>query len=148
MFVDIVDGHAGAKRIGHVPDPFRAGVFQLADQDVASVLGVDIDFVFKAGRAHFQAAQGFLHRFLEGAADRHHLTHGFHLRVQARIRFGEFLEGKARNFGDDVIDRRFERGRGGAAGDFVAQFVQRVTHREFRGDFSNREAGGFRRERG
>ena len=61
--------------------------------------------------ADFQAAQRLLQRLLEGAADRHHLAHRFHLRGQAVVGLREFLEGEARNLGDDVVDGRLERGR-------------------------------------
>jgi hypothetical protein len=77
--------------------------------------------------AHFQTAQRLLERFLEGAANRHHFADRLHLRGQARIGFAEFFERETRDLGDDVVDRRFERRRGLAAGDFVLQFVERVA---------------------
>jgi hypothetical protein len=47
----------------------------------------------------------------------------------------EFLEGKARNLGNDVINARLET-RGGFAGDVVPEFVEQVADGEFGGDFS------------
>ena len=54
--------------------------------------------------ADFQAAQGLLERFLEGAADGHHLAHRLHLRGQAVVGLREFLEREARDLGDHVVD--------------------------------------------
>ena len=54
---------------------------------------------------------------------------------------GEFLERKARNLGDDVVDGRLERGRRRAAGDVVGDFIQRVADRELGGDLGDRKAG-------
>ena len=47
----------------------------------------------------------------EGAADRHGLADRLHRRGQRRLGAGELLEGEARDLGDDVVDRRLERGR-------------------------------------
>jgi hypothetical protein len=47
---------------------------------------------------------------------------------------GEFLEGKARNLGDDVIYARLEA-RGGFARDVVLEFIKQVADGEF-GDFN------------
>ena len=60
---------------------------------------------------------------------------------------GEFLERKARDFGDDVIDRRLERGRRGAAGDVVGDLIERVADRELGRDLGDRKAGGLRGQR-
>ena len=43
--------------------------------------------------------------------------------------------------------RRLERGRRGAARDVVLELVERVTHRELRGDLGDREPGGLRGQR-
>src|SRR5690606_40520015 len=42
--------------------------------------------------AHLQTTQGFLQRLLEGTANRHHLTDGFHLSGQTIIGLREFFE--------------------------------------------------------
>ena len=47
-----------------------------------------------------------------GAADGHDFADRLHLRRQARIGGRELLEGEARDLGDDVVDRRLERGPG------------------------------------
>ncbi len=142
--VDVFHAHAGAERVSDVEQTLRTRSLQLAAQ------GLQVVFVgqVQLGRvesdlAGFQATQGLLHRFLEGAAHRHHLAHRFHLGGQAGVGGGELLEGEARNLGDHVVDRRFERGRGQAAGDFVLQLVQGVTHGQLGGDLGDREAGGL-----
>ena len=113
---------------------------------VAGERAGDFDLV-EAGEARLQRAQRLLHRFREGAADRHRLAHRLHRGREQRVGAGELLEGEARHLGDDVIDRRLERG-GRDAGDLVAQFVERVSDRELRRDLGDGEArrlGGERR---
>ena len=46
--------------------------------------------------------------FLERTADGHRFTDTFHLRGERGVGLWEFLEGKARNLGDDVINARLE----------------------------------------
>ena len=89
----------------------------------------------------------FCSDLLEGAADRHHLADRLHRGGQHRLGAGEFLEGEARDLGDDVVDGRLERGRRRAAGDVVGDLVERVADRELGGDLGDREAGRLRGER-
>ncbi|CAI8298050.1 MAG: Uncharacterised protein [Synechococcus sp. MIT S9220] len=93
-----------------------------------------------AGKTGFQRSQRLLERLLETAPDGHGLTHGFHGRGEHRRRAPEFLKGKARNLGDDVIDRRLETGRR-LAGDVVENLVEGVPHGEARSNFGNGETG-------
>ncbi|MDT4797755.1 hypothetical protein FQZ97_303650 [compost metagenome] len=137
------DGLAGAEGIGHVPDTLGAGHGQLAPEDALSLLAVQVQLRIEAGGADFQAAQGFLHGLLEGAADSHDLAHGLHLGGQAGIGFREFLEGEARHLGHDVVDGRLEGRRGTAAGDVVLQFVEGIADSQLGGDLGDREAGGL-----
>ena len=95
----------------------------------------------------FEAAEGFLEGFFEGAADGHGLADGFHLRGERFVGTGEFLEGETRDLGDDVVDGGLERG-GRVARDVVFQLIERVTDRELRSDLRDGEAGGLGRERG
>ena len=104
-------------------------------------------FRVEAVGAHFQAAQRFLHRLLEGAANRHHLADRFHLRGQTVVRASEFLEVKARDLGDDIVDRGFKGRRGQTAGNVVHQLVQREADRQLGRHFGDREAGRLRGER-
>ena len=47
----------------------------------------------------------------QSTADAHDFTGRFHLRGERVVRFCEFVEGKARHLGDDVVQCRFEGGR-------------------------------------
>ncbi len=145
--VHLFQAHAGAEGVADEPQALGPRDRQfLADAGQAG-LGVDAvfgrDLRLETIRTGFQAAHGFLQRLLEVAADGHHLAHRLHLGGQARIGLREFLEGEARNLGDDVVDGRLERGRGDTAGDLVAQLVQGVAHRQLGGDLGDGEAGGL-----
>ncbi len=65
--------------------------------------------------------QAFLQALLERAANGHRFANAFHLRGERGIGLRKFLEGKAQNFGDDVIDARLEAS--GGARDVVLEFV-------------------------
>ncbi len=101
----------------------------------------------EAGQSGFQRAQRLLQAFGEGAADRHRFADRFHRGGEHRLGAGKFLEGKARDFGDDVIDRRLERSRRRAAGNVVLDLVERVADGELGGDLGDRKAGRLRGER-
>ena len=98
----------------------------------------DFDIV-ETREAGLHRGQRLLQRLVKGPSDRHDLAHGFHRGGEVRLGAGEFLEGEARDLGDNVVDGRFERGRGDA-GDVVVEFVQRVTDRQLGRDLGNREA--------
>ena len=137
-----VHAHTHGKSVTHIPNTVRAWRAELALQHL-TVLG----FFVHAVHAHFQTPQGFLKRFLEGAAHRHDLTHRLHLCCQAGIRCGKFLESKTRNLGNHVINAGLKTGRCRATGDFVAQLIQRVTHRQFGSHLGNRKTSGFGSQR-
>ncbi len=141
MGIHLVQRHADRQRVGDIPQALRARVGQLV-RDRVGVDGLQVEAVDSG----LQPAQRLLQRFLEGAADRHHLADRFHLRRQPVVGLLEFLEGEARHLGDDVIDRRLERRRGLPAGDVVLQFVERVADGELGGDLGDREAGRLRRQ--
>ena len=90
----------------------------------------------------FQRAQSLLEAFLEGAADGHCFAHRLHGGGEVRLGAGELLESKARDLGDDVIDRRLERG-GRDAGDVVVELIQRVADGEAGGHLGDGEARGL-----
>ena len=97
--------------------------------------------------AGFEAANAFAEGFLERASDGHDFADGLHLRAERGVRAGEFFECPFWNFHDNVIDGGFE-GCGRDFGDVVADLIEPVADCQFRGDFRDREAGGFRGERG
>ncbi|RMU21617.1 hypothetical protein ALP35_05604 [Pseudomonas savastanoi pv. glycinea] len=138
---DFFNRHACAEGVGDVPDTLGTRHSQLALERAHAFRVAQVQLRIETANADFQAAQGFLQGLLESAADGHDFTDRLHLSGQTRIRLGELLEGKARQLGDDVVDRRFERSRGLAAGDFVRQLVKGVTHCQLGGNACNREAG-------
>ena len=123
-------------------DAFGVGHAQFAADDVAREdVAVAIDFradapgfavAAQTAAANLQRAQAFLQAFLERAPDGHRLAHAFHLRGQRGVGLREFLEGEARNLGDDVINARLEA-RGGFTRDVVLEFVEQVADGEFGG---------------
>ena len=114
---------------------------------VALAEPLDDDLV-EPGQSGLERAQRLLQALLEGAADRHRLAHRFHRGGEHLFGAGEFLEREARDLGDDVIDRRLERGRRRAAGDVVGDFVERIADRELGRDLGDRKTGRLRSERG
>ncbi len=147
--VDFLARHAEPQRLRDDAQPVRRRRAERRAQHgaiVAVAETLDLDLV-EAGEARLERAQRLLQAFAEGAADRHRLADRFHRRRQRRFGAREFLEGEARNFGDDVIDRRLERCRRRAAGYVVGDLVERVADREFRRDLGDRKARRFRRER-
>ena len=100
----------------------------------------------RLARAELERPDALHERFLEGAADGHHLAHRLHLRRQRAIGLRELLEVPARDLDDDVVDRRLE-GRRREARDVVRDLVEVVAERELRGDLRDREPGRLRRQR-
>ena len=146
-FKDLVDGPAVHEGGLEPEDPLgiRHGElgFDLLAGDAVEVLLVEAE----APAAGFQRAQGFLHRLLEGAADRHRLADRLHRGREYGVRRRKLLEGEARDLGDNVVDGRLEGCRG-LAGDVVREFAQRVADGQLGGDLGDREAGGLRGEGG
>ena len=134
--MDFFHAPAGGKGVANVPDALGARLSQFFLQELTV-----LRLLVHAVNADFQTAQGFLERFLEGAADGHHFADRFHLRRQSAVGCGEFLEGKARNLGDDVIDAGLKTRGCRATRDVVAQLVKRVADRQLGCDLGNRKAG-------
>ena len=144
---DIFHGHTHTEGISDVPDTFSTCIFQFTADNGQRFRILWIHFWIEAICAHFQATQCFLHGFLQSATNRHYFTNRFHLCGQTVVSTGKFLEVKARNFGDNIVNGWFERCRRQATGDIVGQFIQGKAHSQFRGNFCNREASGFRCQR-
>ena len=134
----LIDAEAHGKGIAHVPNAIGSWLAQFFFEHFAVLC-----FFVQTIDAYFQTAQGFLEGLLEGATHGHDFAHRLHLGGKTAIGCGEFFESKAWNFGDHVVDAGLETGRGGTARDFVAQFIERVTHSQFGGHFGNGEARGF-----
>ncbi len=141
---DVLDAETGTERVTDEEQALRARSLQFALErgDVVFIGQVHAGRV-QADLAGFQTTQRLLQGFLEGTAHRHHLAHRLHLGGQTGVGGRELLEREARDLGDDVIDGRLERGRGEPAGDFVAEFIQGVTHGQLGSDLGDREAGGL-----
>ncbi len=80
--------------------------------------------------------------FLEGPAYAHGLAHALHGRGEHVLGAGEFLEGKAGNLDNAVVDGRLKAGCR-LPGDVVAQFVKRIAYGKLGRYFGNGEAGGL-----
>lgn len=105
---DLFHGHAGTERITDVPDAICARHGQFTSDRGHGVAGVKLNARIETASANLQAAQSLMQRFLEGPADSHDLAYRLHLGSQTGVGIGEFLEGKTRNLGHHVVDRRLE----------------------------------------
>ena len=101
----------------------------------------------EAAEPGFERAQRLLQTLGKGAPDRHGLADGLHRGGQHRFGAGEFLEGKARDLGDDVIDGRLERRGRRATGNVVGDFVERVADGQLGRDLGDGKSGRLRRQR-
>ena len=120
---NLLDGEAGADGVADEEDALGVGDAEFAADDFARKdVAVAIDLVAdtpgfavaaQAAAANLQRAQAFLQAFLERAPDGHGFADAFHLRGERGVGLREFLEGEARNLGDDVINARL-KARGGS----------------------------------
>ena len=139
---------AGAEGVRDIEDAGGPGPAQLVRELVGRFLVQRQRELFvESVVAELETAQRLLHRFLERPADRHRLADRFHLRGQAGVRAGKFLEREARNLGDHIIDGRLERGRRRPTRDVVLEFIEGIADRELRGDLRDRKSGRLRCER-
>ncbi len=110
--VDVLEAHAEPHRLGDVEQAVGrrdgdGGAHGVAVLVVVEAQAWNADLV-EAGEAGLERAQRLLQRLLEGAADGHGLADRLHRGGEAIVGAGEFLEGEARDFGDDVVDRGLE----------------------------------------
>ena len=147
--MDLLIAHAEPHGLRHFEDAVGRGRAERGADGVLVVAlaeALDRDLV-ESAQPGLERAQRLLQALLKRAADRHHLADRLHRGGEHRLGAGKFLESEARHFGDDVIDRRFERGRRSAAGDVVGDFVERVADRELGGDFGDGKTGRLRGQR-
>ena len=134
----LLNRHPDTESIGDVPQAIRRWPGQLF-VDRLRINRLQIETI----NTDFQTAQGFLQRLLEGAANRHDLADRLHLRRQRVIGLRKFFEGETWHFGDNVVDRRLERGGRLATGDVIRQLIQRVADRQLGGNLGDRKTGGL-----
>ncbi len=144
--VDLLDRQAGAQRLRCHQQSLGARRGEGGAKGICPAIARHCHRI-EAGEAGLHAAQTFLQRLGEAAADRHALAHRFHAGGQQRRRAGELLEGEARDLHHHVVDGRLEAGRRGA-GDVVGQLVERVADRKLRRDLGDGKAGGLGGEGG
>jgi len=137
--MDFIDRETTGKCIAHIPNSLGAGLSQFLFNGLA-VGGLLIESI----DPHLQAPQRLLEGLLKGSAHGHDLAHRLHLCGQVAIGRWEFLEGKARNLRDHVVNGRFEGGRCGARSDFIAQFIEGIAHGQFGSHLCNGKACGLR----
>ncbi len=149
--VQVGDAHARFKSPLELVDPLGSRLTQRAAERFQRLVGEPI--VGKpwrsrpAGSSSLEGAQPLLERLLEGPADRHRFSHGFHLRGELRVGSAEFLECEPRTFHDDVVEHRLER-RGRGPGYIVWDLVQPVAYCKLGPDARDRKSGSLRRQRG
>ena len=100
----------------------------------------------KTGASGLQRAHHLAERLDEVASQRHRLTHRLHRGGQCRVCSGELFEGEPRRLDDDVVESRFEAGRG-LFGDVVEDLIKGVPDGQLGGDLRDRETGGLRGQR-
>jgi len=101
----------------------------LVDGAVGAQRARDLDLV-EPGEPGLHRAQRLLQRFREAPADRHRLADHF-IEVESSGSAPENFSKVKRGIGDDVVDRRLERGRR-HLGNLVPELVERVADRELR----------------
>ena len=104
------------------------------------------DGVHPAGAPGLERAQRFSERLGERPPEGHDFADRLHLHAERRIGARELLEREARDFRDDVVERRLERG-GRLLRDVVRNLVEAVADGEEGRDLRDREARCLRGER-
>ena len=110
--VDLVDRESTLERVLHLEDALGSRLAERAAQRLERVV---LEAIVDEPRADvpprtpdLERPKPLLERFLEGAADRHRLAHGLHLRREPWIGGGELLEREARALHHHVVEHRLE----------------------------------------
>ena len=127
-----------AQRIAHVTQPLRMRRHQPLRQDLR------LDLLRPRLLAGIKRPHALQKRFFERAPDGHHFPDGLHLRSEAFVGTGKFLELPLGDLHHHIVERRLKRRRG-LARDVVGDFVERVTDRQFRRNLRDREPCRLRR---
>ncbi|MNB99624.1 hypothetical protein D3C75_469130 [compost metagenome] len=84
----------------------------------------------EAVNSDLQRTDCLVDRLFKGTANRHYFAGRFHLCTQLTVRRGELVERPARDFADDIIQRRLEAGIR-LSGNRINDFVERVAEGDF-----------------
>ena len=137
----VIDAHP--HQLGDGIEPVVCSFFDIGEQIVdGHMLLVKLGHV-QVRMTDFQRANGFEQAFFHGAAYAHHFAGGFHLRGQAIGSEGKLVKRKARQFRDNVIQRRFKAG--GRIGEH--DLMQMKTYGDFGRDAGNGISAGLGGER-
>ena len=128
-------------RLGRDQQPVGRRLGQFGSDHIMVRPNQRLDLI-KPAEPSLQTAQRLLHAFGKAPPNRHHLANRLHRRGQQGGRALELLERKARDFGDDIVDGRLERGWR-CARNVIGDFVERIANRQLGRDLGNREAGGL-----
>ena len=93
-------------------------------------------------RSCFHGSNGFLVAFFKRPTDGHSFPYALHGGIQKIIGVRKLFESEPGNLSDYVVNGRL-KSRFGIAGNVVKKFIERVTHRQLGGDFSNGKARGL-----
>ena len=139
-----VDARPGPQPLLHQSQASIVGSLH-SFQDVRHVDCVARGFPGKDSRRPLHRTQGLVQRLPKITTDGHRLANTLHRGGQGGIRSGEFLEGKAWDLHDDVVERWLERCRC-LLRDVVGDLVECVTDRETCRDLGDGKAGRLRCE--
>src|ERR1700730_8976965 len=122
---NLVLRHAMAKRLGNNKQPVWGRYAQGGAQHIhviAKSQAFDLYLVYTI-KSRVEGAHPLLQAFGESPADCHGLADRFHRGRQDLLCAGKFFKSKARNLGNNIVDRRLERGWGSAAGNIIGDFI-------------------------
>ncbi len=134
--VDFVDRDAALERLEDPVKAFSPGASQRFEELVRE----------RRRRVELARSQRLGEGLLKGPPDRHRLADRLHVRGQTRFGARELLEREPWPFDHAVVDRRLEAGRRRPC-DVVRDLLQRVAHRQPRGDLGDRKPGRLARQR-